>query len=656
MRIVEVSAKDFCCFEQFTQPLDKQGLVWVTGENNDTQSAANNGSGKSTLFKALTWGLYGHTIDGEKGDKVIRAGRKTATVQVVLEGNGKRWVVKRQRSKGAPKLELTQPDNSPFMGAKGIIQDKIIDMIGLDFHAFKNTVLYGQNDTARFADVRTKDAERKAMLHRILRTGVLAHCHEIALERRRELKGQLSKLEHEVDVATTALAIRVRDASKEKADQADYERRRKQMIKERTERAHKHKRKAERYAKEAKDVGKDKEESPGDEIESVKKQIRKAKKAVQKANDLATGIEALDGAASAIRGRITNLTQQRAHAAAKLSSTVGALTELDGAKCPTCHSSLDKGPARFHKIELQKSKGFFELAVSKYKEEWAKADEELEATLEKRRELRRKSDSSKHWILLGELEKRLSAMLAAQAQQAQEAKLLKVKSRTQLEYARGLVSEIKGLANEVNPYDERLSSVNKELRKLRKEMKALKASEVGVSEERAHVDFWVRGFSNQGLPSYILDSVMPYLADRANHYLEVLADGDITMEFATQREKKATKGEYRDEICIDWEIEGVQDSYPPSGGQLKKMEIATDLALMDLVATREGNRADLLILDEVLDGLDAEGRQRVLLLLNEMRAKRGSIFVISHEAEVAEIFEKAIYAVKKDGVSTLTRR
>jgi DNA repair exonuclease SbcCD ATPase subunit len=83
------------------------------------------------------------------------------------------------------------------------------------------------------------------------------------------------------------------------------------------------------------------------------------------------------------------------------------------------------------------------------------------------------------------------------------------------------------------------------------------------------------------------------------------------------------------------------------------MEVATDLGLMDLVATREGGHLDLLMLDEVLDGLDNEGCSRVLLLLQNLRAERGSIFVISHESEVAEVFEKAIFAVKGGGSAEL---
>jgi DNA repair exonuclease SbcCD ATPase subunit len=148
---------------------------------------------------------------------------------------------------------------------------------------------------------------------------------------------------------------------------------------------------------------------------------------------------------------------------------------------------------------------------------------------------------------------------------------------------------------------------------------------------------------------------MPLLTSRANHYLEILTDGDINVDFSTQREMKSSKGEYKDEICIDWTIEGAS-GYPPSGGQLKKIEIATDLALMDLAISNNPKTPDILCLDEILDGLDDKGVQRVLLLLQELRKKRSTIFVISHDDRMSEVFEKSIVIKKKKGTSCLEMR
>lgn len=166
-----------------------------------------------------------------------------------------------------------------------------------------------------------------------------------------------------------------------------------------------------------------------------------------------------------------------------------------------------------------------------------------------------------------------------------------------------------------------------------------------LNEDKAHVDFWVKGFSNAGLSSYMMDSVMPALAERANHYLAILADGDIVVSFDTQSKLKS--GDMREKLSISWIIEGEPDT-TPSGGQRKKISIAVDLALMDLVATRERAAVDLLLMDEMLDGLDATGRNRVMSLLSELRQKRSTIVVISHDSSIAELFEQTL-TVRKMG-------
>lgn len=63
MELYSISASNFGPYEKFELPLYKQGLIWVGGINNDTDAADSNGSGKSSIFKAITWGLYGETID-----------------------------------------------------------------------------------------------------------------------------------------------------------------------------------------------------------------------------------------------------------------------------------------------------------------------------------------------------------------------------------------------------------------------------------------------------------------------------------------------------------------------------------------------------------------------------------------------------------------
>ncbi|WP_210241344.1 hypothetical protein [Mesorhizobium sp. B1-1-1] len=67
-----------------------------------------------------------------------------------------------------------------------------------------------------------------------------------------------------------------------------------------------------------------------------------------------------------------------------------------------------------------------------------------------------------------------------------------------------------------------------------------------------------------------------------------------------------------------------------SGGEKRKVRIATALALQDLVATRASKPIDLFIGDEIDDALDPAGLERLTMILEEKARERGSVFVISH--------------------------
>jgi DNA repair exonuclease SbcCD ATPase subunit len=214
--------------------------------------------------------------------------------------------------------------------------------------------------------------------------------------------------------------------------------------------------------------------------------------------------------------------------------------------------------------------------------------------------------------------------------------------------------EAEKLKKKKNPYVEALESAKNKIKKLKRIRKAKKEEISDLRKQLSSLEFWVKGFGPTGIPSFALDSIMPFITKRANYYLKQLSDGDISINFSTQRELKSSSGEFRDEIGITWMIEGIEN-YPPSGGQWKKMEIATNFALMDLVTTREGSHVNILCLDECLDGLDQEGRQRVVSMLHRLRKRKESIFVISHHVDMAEIFERSVMAIKEDGVSRLEK-
>lgn len=624
----KLEATDFCCFPSMKVKLKKRGLIWLGGVNEDTASATSNGSGKSTVFKAIGWALYGKAVDGHDGDEVIRHGTKRAeTVLTFTEG----YVVTRSRRKGAPKLEITR-EGVPVEGSRDELQALIDRLMGMDWQTFRNVALYGQRDNKRFVNPDTTDRERKEVLGRILNTTIYDVAQGWIKGHVKRLKGEADRIRGEVDKAQARLDEY--DLDDLRAREADWDKARRERMKKQGAQAR-------ALLQESKELLKD----PPD-VKALEASLEELREQQRAAKALEADIEVIEPIATKLRQdqfeAATKATVARkAHEAAERAHDK-VVTDGDEV-CPLCTGSLKTGNAAAHVAELvadleAKAKAL-KTADKAHKAAEAAADE-------KHAELRRARAALK-------VSREAAEGISDLQDEIAEAKALAARAASKREQARLALETAKNIKAEVNPLAEQIARAEERIAKATEQLRTERAALKTTNHELAHYEFWNNGYSPSGLPSFALDAVMPVLTDYANKYLEVLADGDITVEFSTQRELKSAKGEFRDEIGMEWEIEGIA-GLPPSGGQWKKLEIATNFALMDLVASQEGAQSDILLLDEVFDGLDAEGVDRVGHLLQKLRAKRPTIMVISHSATMQEWFERALIVEKRAGASVLT--
>lgn len=648
MEIKRLRAKDFGCFEDFELNLSKQGLVWVGGDNRDTKSALNNGSGKSTLVRSLCYGLYGDTIEGEKTDKIIRNGQRSVSVEVELRDKKDVWLIQRSRtlSTGNNKLILTMPNGQECKESNQSIQNRIEELIGMDFFAFRNTVIYGQNDVSRFADPRTTDQQRKSMLFKILRTEILQDCHEIIKRRKKKVEEEIDQSGREI--REIDIRIEEKDVKRIQTYSDGFEKQRALQMEEHRSLIKNYKRSAKKEMVLADqpvviDIDVEKILERKKELEFLLKSCDRSERELEvkqkERDEISVDIEEMTEALIIIKESKKNIRYR--------------LDKLGSDSCPLCESNLSKGTPKkvIQKLdkeydELHEQQKIQQTTLDKMKEE--KKSIQLEIKDLTKKTLFRKS-------YLDEVDK-LREEIALQEKKADHAEQKREyhinRARDFLEMAKIQRESLIKVKELYNPHLKRIDEIKEEIAELFLDKKEIEKFVDEKSNELAHYRFWVHGFSNQGMPSFFLDSVMPFITSRANKYLQTLSDGDITMNFTTQKELKKSK-EIRDKINIQWVIEGLPNSYPPSGGQMKKMSIATDLALMDLVSAREGDNINLLVLDEVLDGLDDEGCSRVVSLLTKLRKSKDTILVISHEPSMLDSFEKSIHVVKENGVSKL---
>jgi DNA repair exonuclease SbcCD ATPase subunit len=170
-------------------------------------------------------------------------------------------------------------------------------------------------------------------------------------------------------------------------------------------------------------------------------------------------------------------------------------------------------------------------------------------------------------------------------------------------------------------------------------------------EEIQYAEYWETAFGYSGIPSFILDSLTPFLNERANHHSSTVTGGEIEIEFATV--SKTKKGELKDKFAINITHKNGAKSYKgSSGGEQQRANVCIAQSIQDLVRSFGRNTLSYCSYDEPFESLDQEGIANVVEMLNEIAREIGTVLVVTHSDELKAMFDNAITVTKKkDGYS-----
>lgn len=596
IRFLKLYMDNFGPFSELKMDLEDLGLVLIQGDNRDSEAASSNGSGKSHIFKAISWCLFGQNLDGDRHDRLIRRGEDNMEVHLEWEDGGEVYsLIRGKRDKGPEYSTLSVGGEDMSGMTLKDTQEEISVRLGLDFQTWCNTVFWGQGEVHRFADPSVSDSQRKDILKRVLRLEVLDRASKIARNRVGEATILRKEAEYGIDEAIAELSgLGDAEHLRERIKEVEKSINEFKMLRAKLKRLV------------------TTEESIVEHIASFDELREKNAKFRKAANLVAISLKGVDKDISKADWEIGRLKSD--------------LEKFEDGRCPTCGISNEA-------FEIQ------ELLSSMSKD--IDGHEANKANLLADADVMRKTAKSIE-DNIGEVEGELEELLEWRDKLSEIRAEIKSIER-QLSKDRGAERELAKLNKSLAAFDSRSRSLKKKISGLRKRA-ALHRNNESVAQ------FWVKGFSNQGLGSLMMDEVMPQITKAANYYLGILTDGDITVNFDTRSKLKS--GEFREKMSIDWVVEGTRGT-TPSGGQKKKISIATDLALMDIVSSRERAAIDLLLIDEVFDGLDGIGKARVMDLLQELRRKRGTILAISHDPSLSEMFERVVTVVREGGVSRI---
>lgn len=154
------------------------------------------GAGKSSVLDGIIYALYGKTPRiGASTTRLINSSAESAKVRLTFEVDEHVWVVTRVlKRKGASHVQLHPfGDEAAMTIGESNVNNKIIDLVGLDFAAFLSSVTLPQGEFDRF--LKASGSERTRILKGIFRLDRVDAMRELAKRKWSEVRAQISAVE-----------------------------------------------------------------------------------------------------------------------------------------------------------------------------------------------------------------------------------------------------------------------------------------------------------------------------------------------------------------------------------------------------------------------------------------------------------------------------
>lgn len=183
----------------------------------------------------------------------------------------------------------------------------------------------------------------------------------------------------------------------------------------------------------------------------------------------------------------------------------------------------------------------------------------------------------------------------------------------------------------------------------------LQAARAELTQQIGRLKQLERAFSKDGIPALLIEQALPEIEEQANMMLDRLSNGNMSVNFVTQRGYKDRAREDKKEtldILIN-DATGTREYEMFSGGEAFRVNFAIRLALSRVLSQRAGAKLQLLVIDEGFGSQDADGIQRLTEAINLVRQDFAKILVITHLESMKDAFPSRIEVEKTPQGSTV---
>lgn len=641
MKVVNLTIRNFMAVgEVESLPLNDKGLILIQGENLDDTSQTSNGAGKSSIADALCWAFYGETARKESGDAIVNRTAKKGTEVVVtlLDDAGDTYRVSRYRKhktyKNMLRVELAAGEswNDLTKGTDKLTQELVNKVLGCTHEVFTSSIYAGQEAMPDLPGMTDKNL--KVLVEEAAGIDQLQKAHDIARQKLTACKVEVTDLTTQINTLLNAKETFKANVEAAETERDGWETRRAAGV----------------AALEARIAASnaDFDATLGGRIESKIQDLKSQADAVRskiaqvdvervRERELATLADDASRQASQAEIQLAYATD----AAKKLKHDLEHCEDKVGSACGSCGHVIEA-------TDLSASKEAIKQAAREQIEKAKRLKTELESKRQAHSDAvaalsdyrSSMTDISAQAVALSELEDKTNKLRGAHKSWEARAQELN-----------DLSDKLAAGKAQANPHDDAIERAKKQVEAAEHKLTSISDLRDEAQARMAVAEEAVRVFGPAGVRAHILDNVTPYLNLRTSHYLSTLTDGNVTAVWSTI--STTAKGELREKFAIDVSSATGGESFKSlSGGEKRKVRLATAMALQDLVASRATKPIKLFMADEIDAALDAAGLERLMTILEEKSHDKGTVLVITH-TDLRDWIRNSITITKKGGQSTL---
>ena len=175
-----------------------------------------------------------------------------------------------------------------------------------------------------------------------------------------------------------------------------------------------------------------------------------------------------------------------------------------------------------------------------------------------------------------------------------------------------------------------------------------------LTREWSQYNVLTKAFDRNGIPTLIIENVIPEIEETTNRILAVLSSGTMKAELKTQKELKT--GGLSDTLEIRILSLTESRTYATlSGGEKFRVDLSLRIALSTVLARRNNFKIETLIIDEGFGSLDEIGKQKFVELASSLRDTFEKIIIITH-TNLTDFYSDLITVEKNDGISHIRKQ